>query len=347
MNRHANLTGRSLFARRLFARNLRGTSLINLSHRAAAALLVLTGSAAALAQRPTGKTAAPQRPVLVEVTEQPGEPNPQAAQQHVFDLTPETLEQWVFNGGAEMGRRNYEALLELEIEQLDVACSLTDDQKRQLRLAGAGELQRVHEGLAQLHERYAGQRYDQDQVGVVFQEIQPLQRLIQRRTLDESSLPFKLLRTLLQPEQHLRLAAWMQHRQRVVLRRQIDQAMVAIEQQVPLRNDQRQALIALLQAKLQPIDQRRSLQHFGMQGETLVLAQMNTLAPESLQAFLEPPQWEALRELFSQRRGFLQLLKQQNLLLQPLADADAAADADVAADADTDTDPDSDQEAPQ
>lgn len=298
---------------------------------ASAVLLSQLTLAPAQAQGPRGNALTSQqtarRAVLVDIEEEGRQQNPQLDEGNHFQLTAEQLDYWVFNNTYEMARENHQALIKLEIAQLDATCGLTAEQQRLLQVAGAGELQRLTNFRAVLQARYADRTYDQNKLGEVYQELQPYQRQFQRRGLDSASLLLKLLPAILDEAQTARFAAWQQERQRVEQRAQIDAAIADIEQQVPLTIAQRERLIELFQTHTRPVATAAAAQHISPSIGRL--AQLNDVSPEAFQAFLEPPQWEALQTVVLSRRGYLRMLRDQNLLLDPLpppAQADAVAD---------------------
>src|SRR5690606_17119835 len=107
----------------------------------------------------------PRRAVLVDIEEEVRQQNPHLDEGNQFQLTPEQLDYWVFNNTYEMARENHQALIKLEIAQLDATCGLSAEQQRLLQVAGAGELQRLANVRTVLQSRYAGRTYDQNKLG--------------------------------------------------------------------------------------------------------------------------------------------------------------------------------------
>ncbi len=284
----------------------------------------------------------PRRAVLVDIEEEIRQQNPNQNGGH-FEMTAEQLDHWVFENSYEMARQNHQTLIKLEIAQLDAACGLSPEQKRLLQLAGAGELQRFANIRTVLQARYAGRTYDQNKLGEVFQELQPYQALFQRRSLGSESLVIKLLPTLLDESQSERFSDWLEKRKLVEQRRQIDAAVALIEQQVPLTITQREQLVELFQSHTRPISADASERHISTGLGRL--AQLNDVPPAAFQAFLDPPQWEALQAVFLPQRGHMRWLKEQNLLLEQ-SPTPAKQDAPVK-DATIDAAVPGDQEVPQ
>jgi|GEM_PF-2176562 len=287
----------------------------------------------ALAQAPRSAAMtglqAPRRAVLVDIEEEVRQQNPNQDGNH-FELTAEQLDYWVFNNTYEMAHEHHQALIKLEIAQLDAACGLSAEQRQMLRIAGAGELQRLADVRTVLQARYAGRIYDQNKIGEVFQELQPYQRQFQRRGLDPESLLLKLLPSLLEKSQTANFSAWQAERQRAEQHRQIEAAIADIEQQVPLTIAQRGQLTELFQTHTRPVSPAAAAQHIS--AGLGRLTQLNSVPAAEFEAFLAPPQWEALQAVFLPHRGYLRLLRDQNLLLDlPPAPTNPAAAVDDAA----------------
>lgn len=260
---------------------------------------------------------APLREVLVEVEGDRQQRGP-LPQQNLFTPTAESLDQWVFNLPAEEASKNFDQLVQMEIERIDQICRLSPEQSQLLQLAGESEKQRIRRQLQLLHAKYADRQYEQHRVGAIYQNVKQLQSRVHRRPLSASSMLLRLLTSILDDEQAARWTAWEQDRQRARLRREISKAVARIDQHVPLRSEQRNALIRLLEAEVQLVAQPQDAENVvvAQMMTEAVLAQMNGVAPESFQAFLEPPQWEAMQEVFTPHRGQFQLLQQRRLLME-------------------------------
>jgi hypothetical protein len=262
-----------------------------------------------------------QRGVLVDIEEEVRVHGAGVAE-HLMTLTSETIDQWIFNGPPDNARENYQSMINSEIQQIDAACTLSAEQKQMLQLAGAGELQNIREAVAMLHTQYAGRTFEQDKLGEVYQEFQKVQQHFLRRPLDSKSLLFKLVPTLLSPEQEELFAGWVDARQRMQLRGQIDAAVAVIEQRVPILHSQRQNLIELLESEILLVMPDADQFAFVIR-QNAVLAQMNAIDGDKFLAFLNKAQWEAVQEVFLPHRSELRNLQQRGLIQKMLRPARA------------------------
>ncbi len=292
---------------------------------------VLSAAGSGLAQGPRVISVNGQPPerraVLVDIEEETRQQDPNHGGNQ-FQLTVEQLDYWIFNNSFEMAHENHQALIVLEIAQLDAACDLSAEQKQLLQLAGAGELQRQADIRTVLQARYAGRTYDQNKVGEVYQELQRYQSLLHRRSLDSKSYLLKLLPSILDPSQTARFEAWQEQRHRAEYRAQIVGAIADIEKQIPLTITQRERLFELFETQTRPVSAAAAAQHINPSVGRM--AQLNDVPADAFQAFLQPPQWEILQTIFGAWRGYARVLREQNLLLDPLpppAQRDAAEDA--------------------
>ncbi|HEX4589670.1 MAG TPA: hypothetical protein VH120_07055, partial [Gemmataceae bacterium] len=89
----------------------------------------------------------------------------------------EQFERWVFqnDGNAAGARRRFEALLTLQLEEIDRACHLTDAQKQKLHLMGQGDLKRLFDAYEQAKHRFNQMDNDVNRLQEIMQEIRPIQ----------------------------------------------------------------------------------------------------------------------------------------------------------------------------
>jgi len=92
--------------------------------------------------------------------------------QDSFELNEQTFNQWLFS--ASQGTFNPESELTLSVDAVDRVCSLTEDQKTKLRLAAHGDYARFGRRVDRLREKYVGKTYSQNEIGEIYQKIQPL-----------------------------------------------------------------------------------------------------------------------------------------------------------------------------
>ena len=119
-------------------------------------------------------------------------------------------------------------------------CHLTDPQQDKLRLAGRGDFARFDQRLDELRDQYVGKTYDQNEIGKVYQAIQPLNAAYQAGLLGPTSLFAKVVRGTLMPEQLEEYEAEQSERLRARHAANVRLFVAMFERRCPLMEEQRQ-----------------------------------------------------------------------------------------------------------
>jgi len=234
---------------------------------------------------------------------------PAAQAQNRFELNDEQFNQWVYQG--QSGKFDPDSELNLAMESVERVCPLDDVQKDKLRLAASGDFARFEQRVADLRTQYVGKSYDQNDIGNIYQKIQPLTAAYQAGLLGPASLFTKVLHrtlTLAQLEEYEaaegeRIKA--RHAAKVRL-------FVAIyERTCPLTDKQRTKLIDVLLADTRP--PKRSSEYDWY----IVMVQAARIPEAKLAAILDEAQMRRLKKSTLQARGMEGFLKQQGLLPDP------------------------------
>jgi hypothetical protein len=223
-----------------------------------------------------------------------------------FQLSNETFNQWVY--GNPRTSIDADSEIEVAVDAVERTCQLTESQREKLRLAGRGDLARFNQRVDALRAKYAGKMHDQNDIGRIHQEIQPLNATYQAGLLGPSSLFSKVLRGLLTPDQLTRYAAEQVARTRARHEAKVRLYVAALERRCALDDAQRTALVALLIAETQP--PKRSSQF----DQYVVLVQAARISEEQYRGILDAEQYRVMTKTFEQARGLEQHLKQQGVL---------------------------------
>lgn len=232
----------------------------------------------------------------------------QAAELGQPQFGPEQFDQWVF-GDSRGGRNPDDELdrqLDLRCERIDKEVRLTEEQRRKLRLAGQGDLFRFRRRVASARAKFETVRKDPQQIGNIWQDIQPVRQQFQLGLFGQKSLFQKTLNGILDPEQ---LDAY---RRREFSRLQfgyaarIDRAIVQWEGLMPLTQEQRQALRSALLETPPP-----SL--FGNMDTYYVQWQLARIPEAKLKPILDVGQWEFMKHQRTQAAGFKDMLAQNGV----------------------------------
>ena len=95
--------------------------------------------------------------------------------QNNFMMADENFEQWVFNNGTNsaQAKTKAETVLRLQIEDLDRICTLTEPQKKKLRLAGQGDLKRFYDLVEEKRRKFKAVQNDQQKFNEVVHASPP------------------------------------------------------------------------------------------------------------------------------------------------------------------------------
>jgi hypothetical protein len=233
----------------------------------------------------------------------------------------EDFDQWIFQnrGNFSGARQRLDVLLTLQVEDIDRACKLTDAQKKKLLLTGRGDIKRFFNLYEKAKQKFQLVKNDPQKHQEIWQEIAPLQIMMQSGLFNDDSFLFKALHNTITNEQLQIYQALARDRQAFRHRANIELAVMMIEMNAPLRAEQRRALITLLTNLTKP--PRKS----GPYGYYITLYQMSQLPEEKLKPLFDEAQWQAARVQMNGFRGIKQWLKQSGQL--PDEDDNVKADA--------------------
>ncbi len=222
----------------------------------------------------------------------------------------EQFENWVFNqfGNSSGARQRLDALLALQIHDIDEACRLTDAQKKKLQLTGWGDIKRLFDGVERAKQRFRELGHDVNRLQDVMPDVSPLQSSLQAGLFQDDSLLSKSLRHTLTPEQFARYEAVVQERRAFRHRANIELVVTTLEQGVPFRDAQRRALIDLLASTTKPPRKSSQYEYY------LIMAQLGRLPEEKLKPLLSDVQWRFVRQRVDQYREALPMLRQRGLV---------------------------------
>src|SRR5439155_1350186 len=108
----------------------------------------------------------------------------------------EQFEQWVFqqDRNAAGAQKRFESLLALQVEDIDRACKLSDEQKKKLQLAGRGDIKRFFDGYEKVRQKFKSFNNDIQRIQEIQPDVNPLRTVIQAGPFNDDSLLYKSLR---------------------------------------------------------------------------------------------------------------------------------------------------------
>jgi hypothetical protein len=222
------------------------------------------------------------------------------------------FDQWVFGnlggGNAGMVRNKLDARLELEVDDIERSCGLTPVQKKKLLVAGRGDIKRFFDRLEELRRKFDKLRNQQNALGMIWQDVQPLQAGVNSGLFGGDSIFAKALRTTLTPEQiadHEKAA-----RDRLLFRywAKVDLVLEMLNSQVGFTVEQRDRLLKLL------TEETRPPQRLGQNDYYAVLYQIAMIPEAKLKPMFDDLQWRLLNQLLTQAKGLGMWLKQNGFI---------------------------------
>ena len=216
------------------------------------------------------------------------------------------FDSWLFG---DMNRSdNSESKITLTLDAIDRICHLSPTQVQKLRLAARGDFARFDREADKLRSELVGKSYDQNKIGEVYQQIQPLAIKYREGLLGRSSLFLKVVHSVLTPEQLVEFEAAEQERLQARHVAKVKLYVAGLDRRCPMTDAQRQTLVDLLIAETRP--PLRSSQ-FDLY---VVPAQAANIPREKFQAILDDAQLQVLDKSLQQGRGLTQHLKNEGVL---------------------------------
>jgi hypothetical protein len=217
-------------------------------------------------------------------------------QQRVFMMDDSNFENWVFGGNRNgpAARERLEKLLTLQIEFIDKSCGLDPAQRKKLELAGHGDVKRFYDRIDVARRKFQKVKNDQNKVGEIYQEIQPIQTVLNMGPFGDGSIFSKTLPRALTPEQVIKFEAVDRERRQFRYGSKVGAAVARLDGSLALSRDQRRKLTEVIMSETKPPRQ------FGQQDQQVVLLQASKLPEAKLRPIFDEAQWKALSRQFAQ-----------------------------------------------
>ena len=227
-----------------------------------------------------------------------------------FGIDESNFDQWVFQGtgNADATRKRLKLQVNLQIDEIDRACSLTEPQKQKLLLAASGDTKRIFDQVEVLRQKFLAVKNDQNGFNQIWQEINPIQMKFAAGIFGETSFFAKTVRSTLTAEQAPQYKKIVDSRRRYRYRAAIEASLVTLQNSVPLRSDQHEALAQLV------LDSTQPPHTFGQYGHYLVMYNLSQIPADRVKPLLDDRQWKLLNQQFNQFRGMKQWLIQNGMI---------------------------------
>ena len=238
-------------------------------------------------------------------------PPPEPNQQNHFVQVDANFDQWVFqgSGNAEASRQQIKSRLKLQIDEIDRVCKLNKDQKDKLMLAASGDAKRFFDQVDEVRKKFLANKNDQNAMGQIWQDIQPLHMKLASGLFGDKSLFGKTLRSTLDTRQSTDYKAIADERKQYRYRASIEVALATLENSIALRDQEREALIKLL------VEETRPPETFGQYDYYFVMNRLSKFPESKIKPLFNERQWKLLRQQFNQARSMEPLLVRNGVIL--------------------------------
>jgi hypothetical protein len=226
--------------------------------------------------------------------------------QDSFELNDQTFNQWLFS--ASQGTYDPTSELTLNLEAVDRICGLNEDQKQKLSTAAHGDYARFGRQVDALKAKYVGKTYDQNEVGEIYQKIQPLAQVYQAGLLGDESLFTKMLNRTLTSEQADKHRLADEERRRTRYTSKVGLFVLTVERTCPLTEKQRTALIDMLVAET------KAPKRFGQYDWYVIMYEASKVPDAKYEEIVDHAQLRQIKVVVQQGQGMGHFLKQQKLI---------------------------------
>jgi hypothetical protein len=229
-----------------------------------------------------------------------------SARAQEFELNDQTFNQWLFS--ASQGQFDPTSELTLNLEAVDRVCGLSEEQKAKLRIAGQGDYARFGRQVDELRAEFVGKTYNQNEIGNIYQKIQPLGQVYQAGLLGDSSLFSKVLANTLTLEQAANFDRIAEERQRARYSAKVRMFVVTVERTCPLTDKQRTALVELLLAETEPP------KRFGQYDWYVIMYHASKVPDQKFETILDEAQMRQFKQTLRQGAAMEHFLRQQKFI---------------------------------
>lgn len=216
------------------------------------------------------------------------------------------FESWALQGRNEQYyREQVESQAQLEIENLKSVVPISELQEKKLKLALEGDLARFFRMVDEARFKTRNMQPVNEQVGEISRIISPIQQIVQKGILDETSLFHGVLDNMLTPEQSELWDKELARRQRLINKAIVQVQICALEKTMPLLSKQREALTNVV---LERLEGKKVINQYRVY---LVDYAMYTLPESKLKTFLDEKQVKFYSQKRSQVEGWKSMLEGQ------------------------------------
>jgi hypothetical protein len=199
-------------------------------------------------------------------------------------------EAWAFGMDRAEAQAMLEARLTMEIERIERSCRITEGQKKQLQLAGRGDLKRFLDRVDEVRRSRPAPKGGPGQANAIQQEMEPLERQLRAGLHREGSMFAKTLKRALSDDQVSAYREGLRESRRFRHRARVDLVVGILDMAAGCTDEQRQRLTQLLL-------QETRLPSQADEDDIVVLAQAARLPEARIRPIFDDSQWRAVSPL--------------------------------------------------
>jgi len=236
------------------------------------------------------------------------------AQGWQFQVDRSTIESWIFQrqNGSEQAKKSLAAQIDLKIEAIKTVVELSEQQIKQLHLAGEGDIKRFYDAVQEVHRKVDDMEMNQNAINEAYQLTTPLQQKLASGLFDDDSLMHKVLRGTLSAAQLTALENSEKRRREQLVSTSVRGYLAMVDQVVPMSADQIEQLTEIL---------RKRIAQDKLTGQYAIYVvgyRLSKVPDADLGEILQPVQLKALRQMANQMEGIAGFLRQQGMILDEI-----------------------------
>ncbi len=209
-------------------------------------------------------------------------------------------------GGSAAARSRLESVLAIHIDDIERACSISETQKKKLKLAGLGDIKRFYDRVEDVKRKFL--RISTEPNINIWQDVQPMQIEIQAGLFGDDSIFHKSIKKVLTDEQAARYGALLSERAVERRRATVELFVAHLDKALGLSADQRTRLVGLF------LNDVPAPLKMGQSDYWYFMFQMSKREESTLRPIFDAPQWRLLSRQFPQARGMEQWLKNSGVI---------------------------------
>ena len=217
---------------------------------------------------------------------------------------------WVFGGGrnAQSARSRLDDQLTLQIDRLDRNCGISPEQRTKLMLAGHGDIKKFFDKVAEKKRKFDELKHDQNRIGEIFQEIQPLQLTFNQGIFNDNSIYQKTVKNTLNDEQRDKFRRMNDDLMLFRYRSRVALAVSMLDNSIGFSADQRRKFEKLL------VDETKPPKKFSQYDTQVVFLQASHIPEAKVKAIFDDDQFRVLSRQFQQARNMEPFLRSNGFI---------------------------------